>query len=305
MPIYRTDLLCLDPKQLRAIFDREPMGFIHNLANLDLFKIESLHALAAKMGDSEDYFISESARSPDTKFFDVARVPYKPKEAIERLDTGAYRVLLKRAENHDRRFRELIDALFDQVVELLGGLGGQKVVRLESGILISSAFSITPFHYDPEVAFFSQIEGKKMYHVYSPTVISEKELERFSILGPVALAPVELRGRDLRKEYIFSLDPGKGFHQPQNSPHWVETGKARSISYTFVFETDAMRAVGRTRAFNHYLRKFGLKPTPLGFCPRFDMIKGDAMRAGIPMRQRAVRVLEKVRSNWTKLNGTA
>ena len=131
--------------------------------------------------------------------------------------------------------------------------------------------------------------------MYSPTVINEEELERFSIMGPVALAAVQLRGRDLRRESIFHLNAGKGLHQPQNSPHWVKTGESRSISYTFVFETDATRAIGRTRAFNHYVRKLGLEPAPVGERPRLDAIKGDAMRAAIPVRQFAARLAEKVR----------
>ncbi len=295
MPIYSEDMLCLDGAQLHDVFDREPIGFFHKLAGLDLFKLDSLYGLAEKMADSRDYFIAESAKSPDTRFFDVPRVPYKPAETIEKLDGGAYRILLKRAENHDRRFRELIETLFEQIRRLLGGFSGQKIVRLESGILISSAASITPFHYDPEIAFFSQIEGEKDYHVYSPKVINEEELERFSIMGPVALAAVQLRGRDLRRESIFHLNAGKGLHQPQNSPHWVKTGESRSISYTFVFETDATRAIGRTRAFNHYVRKLGLEPAPVGERPRLDAIKGDAMRAAIPVRQFAARLAEKVR----------
>ncbi|HEY6420686.1 MAG TPA: hypothetical protein VIX59_16960 [Candidatus Binataceae bacterium] len=280
---------------MRQAFDREPIGFSHNLSGLDLFTLESLHALAEKMADSRDYFIAASAPLPGTPFFSVPMVDYKPPEAIEKLDMGAYRILLKRAENHDRRFRALLDTLSKQVIEFLGCLANQKIVRLESGILISSAATITPFHCDPEIGFFSQIEGEKTYHVYSPTVISERELERFSIAGPVALAPVELNGRNSVLEYVHSLSAGKGFHQPQNSPHWVETGKSRSISYTFVFETDATRALGRTRAFNHYLRKFRLSPAALGARPAVDALKSDAMRAAIPARQLAARIVNKVR----------
>jgi hypothetical protein len=288
-------LLDLDPKRLRQSFNREPMDFSHQLSGLDLLKLDSLHSLAEKMATSPDYFVSESAPTPGTKFFSVPRVAYKPHEAIENLDSGKYRILLKRAENHDRRFRDLIEALFGQVADLLGGLDRRKIVRIESGILISSAATITPFHYDPEIGYFSQIEGDKMYHVYSPTVIREEELERFSIYGPVALASVELKGRDSSREYVFKLSAGKGFHQPQCAPHWVETGKSRSISYTFVFETEDSRTLARTRAFNHYMRMFRLNPAPLGAHPAMDTFKGDAMRAMIPARQFAVRIANNIR----------
>jgi hypothetical protein len=294
---YADALLELDAAKLRQSFDREPMEFSHNLNGLELFKLESLHTLAEKMADSRDYFIAASAPLPGTPFFSVPMIDYKPPEAIEKLETGAYRILLKRAENHDRRFRDLIDAIFKQVIDFLDGLlAHQKIVRLESGILISSAATITPFHCDPEIGFFSQVEGEKIYHVYSPTVISETELERFSIAGPVALAPVDLKGRDSVHEYVLNLSDGKGFHQPEYSPHWVETGKSRSISYTVVFETDATRALARTRAFNHYLRKIRLNPAALGTRPAVDAIKADAMRAAIPARQLAARIASKMRA---------
>ena len=203
--------------------------------------------------------------------------------------------MLKRAENHDARFRDLIQTLFEQVLQTIGGLHGQKVVRLESGILISSAATITPFHYDPEIGCFSQIEGEKMYHVYPPAVISDKQLERSCLSTPVNLSPLELGSVDPTREYVFRLTAGKGFHQPQNSPHWVETGNSRSISYTFVFETDATRAVARTRAFNHYLRKLRLHPTPPGTRPAADAAKSYTMRMVIPVRRQVGSVVNKLR----------
>jgi hypothetical protein len=166
-------------------------------------------------------------------------------------------------------------------------------VRLESAILISSAATITPFHFDPEIGFFSQIEGEKTYHVYSPTVVTEAELEPFYLWGEVSIAQVNLATRDRSREYVFALEPGKGLHQPQNAPHWVETSKSRSVSFTFVFETDATRARGRVRAFNHYLRKFWLKPSSPGSSPTLDDFKAGTMKWVIPIRKGAGRVLRK------------
>lgn len=258
---YAHARLDLDAERFRQSFDREPMGFSHNLSELDLFKIDSLHALAEKMVDRpHDYFIVESAPSPEAPFFSVPMVALKPAPAIEDLQNRACRILLKRAEDHDARFRDLIHTLFEQVLQTIGGLRGQKVVRLESGILISSAATITPFHYDPEIGCFSQIEGEKMYHVYPPAVVSDTQLERSCLSSPVNLSPLELGSVDATREYVFRLTAGKGFHQPQNSPHWVETGNSRSISYTFVFETDATRAVARTRALTTTYASSGCAP---------------------------------------------
>ncbi len=205
-----------------------------------------------------------------------------PLEAIDRLDSGSFRVLLKRPENYDARFRKLLDTLFDQVVELRGGIGNQRVVRKESAILISSAATTTPFHFDPEINFFSQIEGEKIYHVYSPSSLTEAELERFYVRGAVNIGQVDLANRDPSHEHVFTLGPGKGLHQPQNAPHWVETRGSRSISFPFVFETDFTRTVGRVRAFNFCLRKLGLNPARPGTHPALEAVKAGTMDVVIP-----------------------
>jgi hypothetical protein len=284
--------LVFDAQRFRRSFDREPIPFSHNLSELDLFKIDCLISLAEKIaGNPQDYMVAGGAPQPGTEFFSVPAVEQKPHDVIENLGSGSYRVLLKRAENYDRRYKDLVQTLFDQVIALRGGLNGEKVERLESGILISSAATITPFHFDPEIGFFSQIEGEKSYHVYSPTVVTEPELESFYVRGAVSIAQVDLESRDRSREYVYSLKPGMGFHQPQNSPHWVETGNARSISFTFVFETDATRAMGRTRSFNYYLRRLHRKPTAPGLNPATDHIKADAKKVIVPVRKSLSKVV--------------
>jgi hypothetical protein len=289
--------LNLDPESFRQSFDREPFGFSHNLSELDLFKFDSLRALAEKFSAvPRDYFVAGSAATAGTDFDSVPYGQATPSQALENLDTRSCRVLLKRPENHEPQFRELLDTLFRQIVDLRGGLGNEQVVRLESAVLISSAATTTPIHFDPEIGFFSQIEGEKFYHVYSPASVTEPELESFYIRGAVAIGKVDLGKRDPAQEHVFNLGPGKGFHQPQNSPHWVQTGKSRSISYTLVFETDATRALGRTRAFNHYQRMSGFRPAHPGTHSVLDSAKAGAMLAVIPARKLVGRMISKVRT---------
>ena len=203
--------LNLEPDIFRGSFDREPFGFTHNLHELDLFESESLLALAEKLADHpNDYYVAGGAVSPGTDFYSVAHPGCSPHEALQHLDSAGYRILLKRPEKYDPRFRELLDHLFRQVVDLRGGLGGERVVRLESGILISSAATTTPFHFDPEINFFAQIEGEKIYHVFSPSVLTETELERFYIRGRVNIGQVPLQGRDPTREHVFRARPGQG-----------------------------------------------------------------------------------------------
>jgi hypothetical protein len=281
-------MLDLNSEEFGACFDREPFGFTHQLSDLPLFKPDYLYELARRYAEfPNDYYVAASAASASQEFYAGPAVECKPHEAIEHLDTSACRILLKRVDTHDEKFRELLRALFDEVVSFRGGMRGERIVRLESGVFITSAASTTPCHFDPEVNFFAQIEGEKNYHVYPPATVTEQEMEQFYVAGAVNIAQIDLDKRDPAQEHVFVLGPGKGLHQPQNSPHWVETGAVRSISYSFVFETDVSRATGRVRAYNRYLRRLGFSPAGPGVHPTLDLLKQNTMRVVTPLRNGA------------------
>ena len=288
--------LQIEPRRFAECFDREPFGFTHNLATLGLFTNSALAALAARYsGHERDYFVSTGARAPGTAFTEVPHGQYRIEEAIERIDCAPVRVLFKRPENYSPEFRWLFEELFAQVIRLRGGLRGEQVVRREAGLFVTSARCITPVHFDPEIAFFTQIVGQKSYHIYAPASLSEAELERFYRRGVVSIAEVDLARRDPHHEHVFDLQPGDGLHQPQNSPHWVETGPWRSVSYSFVFETDLSRARGRTRACNYFLRRAGLAPAAPGPHPARDFAKEHAIRALFGLRRRYWSVMGRMR----------
>jgi hypothetical protein len=276
----------LAPQVLDQSFNREPIAFDHNLSTLGMFELDALRALAEKYtGHDSDYMVASSASAPDQKFRSVQATNLSPAQAINRLKTESVRILLKRPQNYDSGFQRLLDGLTAQVVSLSGGLKADRIVRLESSIFLTSAKTLTPFHFDPSAVFFFQIAGDKIYHVYPPAALTEPEMEQFYFRGMVDIAQVDLNRRDPKLEHVFKLAAGKGLHQPQNAPHWVETSGDISISYSFFFETEAARKISRTRGFNYYMRKVGAEPTPPGARPRLDAFKADAMGVWIPCRK--------------------
>jgi hypothetical protein len=282
----REALLNLDAPLARSSFNREPFGFRHDLADLDIFDLENLRTLAMRYaGHERDYFVTSGATAPGQKFRSVSGPGLGVVEALDRLETGSVRVLLKRPENYDSWFRVLLDGLIGNLLETIGGLGEDRILRLESSIFITSSATVTPFHFDPSIGFFSQVRGRKLYHVYPPTELAEPELEQFYFRGLIDIGQVDLAKRTAGNEHVFDLTPGKGFHQPQNAPHWVETGDEISISYTFVFETLSNRRLGRTRGFNHYLRRAGVVPAAPGERPHVDHLKAGTLSAWVPCRK--------------------
>lgn len=278
-------------------YDREPFGFEQNLHTLDLLKFPSLiHLCEVFSASNRGFFIAAGAPSGGTEFNSVPRECLKPDRALEQLGNRPLRILLKRPEDQDPQFRELLHVLCRQITTLRDDLLPEHILRMESAVLITSGSTITPIHFDPVIGFFAQIEGKKIYHVYSPDDTSEAELERFYIRGVFEIGPVKLERRNPAREHVFHLEPGSGLHQPENACHWVETGEVRSVSYTFVYQTVVTRALGRTRAFNHYQRTFRMRPATPGVHPYCDSIKAEVMRGVIPIRQQVSRALDMVRS---------
>jgi hypothetical protein len=282
-----TGRLELPPSIVERSFNREPFGFNHNLHQLDMFELGSIASLAEKQYSSHgsDFFLASSATAPDQKFRAVESVSLGLSDAFRGLKEQSIRILLKRPENHDQRFRKLRDGLVEQILDRSPELKNDRILRLESAIFITSAATLTPFHFDPSAVFFCQIMGEKTYHLYSPSTLTEPELEQFYFRGMVDIAQVELTKRDPKQENVFRLSAGSGLHQPQNAPHWVETQGNISVSYSFFFETLAARKINRTRGFNHYLRMAGAKPQRPGLHPSIDAIKAEAMNVWIPCRK--------------------
>jgi Cupin superfamily protein len=277
-------------------YDRVPFSFSHNLHRLTLFEDETLRSLCETYSAyPADYFVSRSAQTAGTVFYSVPRTPLKPHEAFDQLTAGSYKILLKRLERHHAGFRDLLNTLFAQVRgQLERNRFPDEVVRLESSIFISAPQATTPFHFDPEVNFFSQIEGEKIYHLYAPSVLAEEEVEPLYVRATTDIGQVDLARRDPSAEHVIHLTSGRGLHQPQDAPHWVETVGSRSVSYTFVYETREGRRRSRVRSFNAYLRRLHFDPARPGQYPVRDAAKAVAMAAVIPARRQIGQAVRSV-----------
>lgn len=278
--------LIADSARVRAAYDREPFAFAHTLHESALFSLDAIRELAERH-TADDYFVADGALTPATRFYDVPHGKLTPREALGDVQNGAYRIILKRPERYDARYRELLEDLFAEVRLLRGWPSREQVVRLDASILVNSAAAITPLHFDPEVSFFFQIAGEKSYHLFDPRSMSELELEPFYARGKLDIGQVDFEKQSDAREFVFELLPGSGMHQPQNTPHWVQTRGELSISYVFSIETDTGRALGRTRGFNYLERRLGFVPAAPGLNPRADAIKSDAMRVAHGMRSLA------------------
>jgi hypothetical protein len=106
----RATIVDIPPTIIASSFEREPFGFDHTLSELEMLSLESLAALSRRY-QPQDAFVAAGARTASTAFYSVEHSVLTPHDAIAQLDSTNVRVLLKRPENYDPRFRELLDAL--------------------------------------------------------------------------------------------------------------------------------------------------------------------------------------------------
>ena len=156
-------------------------------------------------------------------------------------------------------------------------------MRLKSSVFISAPQSTTPFHFDPEVNFFAQIEGEKIYHLYEPSEFAEDEVEPLYVRATTDIGQVDL-GVGTPAPNMYSAAAGLGFAPTPRCATVGETVGSRSISYTFVYETGKPKAVARA-LLQRLSRRLHLDPARPGEHPAGDAIKAAAMAAAIPVRR--------------------
>ncbi len=266
-------------------FERAPVGLTHALHQDALFTDAFLADLAHKFDKGTDYFVASGAQKAGDAFRSVAERKLSPSEALDRIGEGSTRILLKRPEDYDGGFRALKDALFAQIVASNPVAARSPAVRVMGSIFITSDETITPVHFDPEANYFFQIRGTKAFHVFRPACLDDPMIDAFYNKQVVDIAQVPLAACNPADEHIFDLDAGQGLYQPLNAPHWVRTGAGLSISYALVFETEEMRATGKVRACNHYLRKLGLRPGSVKLDAPTAGLKIAAIDTLIPLRR--------------------
>jgi hypothetical protein len=115
-----------------------------------------------------------------------------------------------------------------------------------------------------------------VFNPSDPAILTEREVERFySGAHRNLVFRDEIRG----KAQVFELRPGVGIHVPVTAPHWVQNGPEVSISYSITFQTKASLRRAQAYRMNAGLRRWGLKPSPIGQSPLRDGLKQLAFRA--------------------------
>ena len=122
---------------------------------------------------------------------------------------------------------------------------------------------------DPEINFLLQIRGTKTFWVLpgdDRSILSDEDIERF-YSGKHHSLPFKDEWKGTRRP-VRDGAGDRRVHIPVNHPHWVTTADEVTISFALTLETAETHRRSTIYAFNHYLRRCGLKPKPFGHSAR-------------------------------------
>ena len=125
---------------------------------------------------------------------------------------------------------------------------------------------------DGETNFLAQIHGTKHVYIYNGadhSVLSPAQLEQY---WTGHLPKIDYPETLPHGHWQYLLAPGNGVFNPAIFPHWLQNGEQVSVSVSMNFKRRHNATIGAHRA-NHYLRRFGLKPTPPGQSSSLDRAK--------------------------------
>jgi hypothetical protein len=278
-------IVSIDPALVREKFLKRPFGLKHGLSDHPLFSLQRLVELAKSLPrDRIEYNSGKVAVG--VKPEDVPKIDMPAEDVIRTIETANAWMVIKYV-NEDLAYNELLKAFVEEANAAAGKKPGDYS-DLQGFIFVSSANSITPFHFDAEENILIQIKGDKFVRTFDNDdreLVSEETLE----LTPSRHRNIKYEPWYEQRATLHALKPGDAVHMPYTVPHWVSTGNSYSISMAMTWKTPEVLRLNKIRLINGTLRHYGLPQKPPGVSPVLDSLKviaHDAVRAVLdPLRK--------------------
>jgi len=260
-----SNLLHLDPDDMREKFAHEPFKLQHELVGHPMTSLDALAELAEEVPlDLIEHNVGEVPEVADPNA--VAQADLPPADIVRGIETNGCWIVIP--IHASPRYESFLDELIAGVRPLLRPEEGE--IRHQQGVfLLSAPGKVTPTHVDSEQGFLLQFKGDKEIRLGQFADAKTRDLQIESVHGGghrnLTEKPEEMT--------TYHLDPGEGVHVPGFYPHMVQNGDSVSLSINFAFLTDATIRHQNVYSMNARLRKLGLNPSPPGERPRADRHK--------------------------------
>lgn len=268
-------LLSFDELEFAEKFNRRPFLISHRLAQHPLFELPRLIELAQSLPESHiEYNAGTLPVNQDPAL--TPRNGLSAQDTLQRIEECRSWMAIKNVE-FDPVYRSLLEECLAEIhphsEPIVPGM-----MNAQGFIFVTSPGSITPYHFDPEHNFLLQLRGHKFVRLFDgldPDILSQEELERF--YGEKRRNFV-LKEENREKCWVYELQSGQGLHFPVTFPHWVQNGSEVSVSFSITFRTPDLQKRSSLYAANYWLRRRGLRPSPVGQSPWSDQLKYQTSR---------------------------
>lgn len=258
-----------------ASYPEGPHKLTHDLFEHPLLELEALAALA-------DNLPASSAQC------NRGTVPIgqegKPRptgralaETIREIETANSWAVLRNIEQ-DASYAALLHELLGELREEIEPITGELLTP-QAAIFISSPDATTPYHFDSEHQLLLQLRGHKAMTVFpagNARFAPDTVHESYHTGGGRGL---DWHESFAREGMTFHLEPGDAVYVPVMAPHFVRNGPEPSVSLSITWRSEWSYDEADARAFNHLLRKCGIKPRSTARWPKRNRLKALAGRA--------------------------
>ena len=179
-------------------------------------------------------------------------------ELLRAVQAGKIWLNLRAVNTYSGSYSDVADGIFGSIEQATG----QKTMKHDVGLLISSPNIHVHYHLDIPLVCLVQLRGRKTIHVYPNKA-------PFAPADQIEAIALREREEDIHFEDafdnaadVFELRPGQALTWPQNAPHRVQNADVMNVSLSCEFMTraallraNAIYANGRLR------RRLGWTPS--------------------------------------------
>jgi cupin-like protein len=218
-------------------FGQRPIVARHRLHQLSLFSNSALiNVLENHPRDQFQAFTMGTDASKIQEWQPVDVSSASGKDMLNAIAHGRLWFHLFRMQNVSAQYKELLDQLFSEIVEIRPGL---RPVNKSATLIISSPTALVYYHADPQFNFLWHLRGSKRVWSYPAgdrELIDQEKME--DIFASYADEEVPYKPDFDKKAQVFELNAGDVIWWPLNSPHRVTNLEGINVSLSTVYETE-------------------------------------------------------------------
>ncbi len=245
--------------QHRADFTRKNLLFTHDLDKSDLFGDEALIALIDRYPhDKLEVFTMGFDPTTSGQWFFGRRGNLDGRALLAGVKAGRLWLNLRKVNHHDPVIKALCDRLFADVQQG----SGQRTLKEDLGLLISSPNAHVFYHLDIPLVMLWQVRGVKTLYLYPPEAPCLAERDREAVALRESDEQLAFRSEWDDKALRHDLKPGEMMTWVQTAPHRIVNHDVVNVSMSIEFMTP--RAVWKANVLyaNGCLRRwFGWNPS--------------------------------------------